>query len=334
MPTTALNITLPTVGGSRNSWGGLNNQALQVLDDFVADVSPIGTIHMWSGSTAPTTAHSGVWLVCDGSAVSQTTYSDLYTILSPLQAVLDPSSNAGSGNFRLPDLRGRAPLGYVNNTTVNGRSSFDNTSRSIGANGGNENSTLTLSQTPTHTHTGSATAETNDVDPRTPGDNVNDDASTSVVSGDADLTDAGHSHTGEITNRVMDAWSTSQTGLGFGVSSADGTSYAIAIGRDGSTWYSGYNKSDTDYSDLSPSGTGYRGGTINTVSIADGTASITDSGHVHTIPDLTHNHSVSLTVTNQTTGGTGTLGQASPHSIVNPFFVVSFIILAKVPRVS
>ena len=166
MPTNALNITIPTVGGSRNSWGGLNNSALQVLDDFVADVSPIGMIHMWPSSSAPTTTHTGIWLICDGSGVSQTTYPDLYTILSPLQSVLDPSSNAGTGNFRLPDLRGRFPLGYVNNTTVNGRSSFGNTSRNAGASGGNETHTLTQTEIPSHTHTTSVTASINSVDPR------------------------------------------------------------------------------------------------------------------------------------------------------------------------
>ena len=329
MPTNALNITLATPGGSRNSWGGLVNNALQVLDDFVADVSPIGTIHMWSGATPPTTTHTGVWLLCDGSAVSQATYPDLYSVLSPLQAQLDPSSDAGSGNFRVPDLRGRLPLGYVNNTTANGRSSFDNTSRTIGTSGGEENSTLTLSQIPTHTHAGTGTATTNDVDPRTPGDNVNSNASTSVASGTASLTDSGHSHTGEITNRVSASWSTSQTGLGFNDPYWDGTGYAISLNRAG-----GYNASSAYYSNMSPSGSGYRQGTINTVSIADGNANITDSGHTHTIPDLTHSHSINLTITNQTTGGTGTLGQASSHSIVNPYYVVNFIILAKVPRVS
>ncbi len=332
MPTTALNMTLGTVGGSRNSWGGLLNQSLQVIDDYVADVTPIGTISMWSGATTPTTNHSGVWLICDGSAVSQTTYADLYTILSPLQAQLDPSSNAGSGNFRLPDLRGRGPLGYINNTTANGRGSFDNTSQSIGASGGTENSTLTLSQIPTHTHTGSGTATTNDVDPRTPGANVNSNASTSVVSSTANVTDSGHVHSGEITNRVMASWSSTQTGLGFGESSADGTSYAITLAR--GTSEGQYNTPDMAYSNMSPSGSGYRQGTINTVTVASGSANITDSGHTHTIPDMTHSHSVSVTVTNQTTGGTGTLGQASSHSILNPYFVVNFIILAKVPRVS
>lgn|SRR5512136_62918 len=37
-----------------------------------------GEIRMWSGLTAPTG-----WLICDGTAVSRTTYADLYSVIAP-----------------------------------------------------------------------------------------------------------------------------------------------------------------------------------------------------------------------------------------------------------
>ena len=295
MPTNSLNIPLPTVGGSRNSWGGLTNNALQIIDDFVGDVSPIGTINMWSGSTAPSTTHSGVWLLCDGSGVSQTTYPDLYTILSPLQAQLDPSNTAGTGNFRIPDLRGRLPLGYINTQTANGRSSFDNTSRTIGASGGDETSTLSLSQIPTHTHTADVVASSTKVDPRDGTSAYTDSDNTSAFTGNtqSSTTSITFDHTHQVTsNRTFYLDSSAPSGT---LRPIHSYSYASHM----SSTHNG-----------------------NAVTSGSPSTSITDPGHDHTVsgtlPNLDHNHPLSVAVTNQNTGGTGTLGQASSHSIVIP----------------
>lgn len=63
---------------------------------------PTGAILPYGGATAPSN-----FLLCDGSAVSRTTYVDLFAILS---------TNYGVGNgtttFNLPNLKGRFPLGY------------------------------------------------------------------------------------------------------------------------------------------------------------------------------------------------------------------------------
>lgn len=61
-----------------------------------------GTILIWSGLTAP----SG-WQLCDGSAISRSTYAALFAITS---------TRFGAGNgtttFNVPDLRGKFPVGY------------------------------------------------------------------------------------------------------------------------------------------------------------------------------------------------------------------------------
>lgn len=64
---------------------------------------PVGSMMIYAGSSAPTG-----WLFCDGSAVSRTTYSGLFTVVS---------SNFGSGDgsttFNLPNPDVNANLKYI-----------------------------------------------------------------------------------------------------------------------------------------------------------------------------------------------------------------------------
>ena len=102
-----------------------------------ATINLTGFISMYAGSTAPTG-----WLMCDGSAVSRTTYADLY-------AVIGTTYGAGNGSttFNVPDLRGRVPVGYKSSDTA-----FD----TLGETGGEKTHTLTTTEMPSHTHTPSS----------------------------------------------------------------------------------------------------------------------------------------------------------------------------------
>lgn len=62
-----------------------------------------GMISMFGSATPPTG-----FLNCDGSAVSRTTYADLFAVLSTTYGVGD-----GSTTFNVPNLSGRFPLGYA-----------------------------------------------------------------------------------------------------------------------------------------------------------------------------------------------------------------------------
>lgn len=75
-------------------------------DTFIADLGvPIGAILPFAGANAP----SG-YLLCDGSEVEIVKYQDLYDVLGNTYGTI----RAGVGTFRLPDLRGRFPLGRDN----------------------------------------------------------------------------------------------------------------------------------------------------------------------------------------------------------------------------
>lgn len=65
------------------------------------EACPSGVIASFGGTTAPIG-----YLMCDGSAVSRTTYALLFAVIGTTYGVGD-----GSTTFNLPDLRQRFPLG-------------------------------------------------------------------------------------------------------------------------------------------------------------------------------------------------------------------------------
>lgn len=81
-----------------------NAAALQTTADLsasllagaISQLVPTGTVFHYAGSTAP----SG-WLLCDGSAVSRTTYAGLFASISTTFGTGD-----GSTTFNVPDTRG------------------------------------------------------------------------------------------------------------------------------------------------------------------------------------------------------------------------------------
>ncbi|MFZ5519276.1 MAG: phage tail protein [Candidatus Zhuqueibacterota bacterium] len=101
------------------------------IKDVTGYLAPVGTIAMYSGSTAP-----AGWLICDGSAVSSTTYADLY-------AVIGTTYGGTASSFALPNFKGRVPVGRDP-----GDSSFD----TLNEKGGEKTHTLTVDEMPSHTH--------------------------------------------------------------------------------------------------------------------------------------------------------------------------------------
>ena len=91
--------------------------------------TPPGTVVAFAGVTPP-----AGWLVCDGSEVSQTLYPRLFASVGATYGA------AAAGQFRVPDLRGRAPVGLdagANRVTAAG-------AQTLGAAGGIEQTTQVL----------------------------------------------------------------------------------------------------------------------------------------------------------------------------------------------
>lgn len=115
------------------AWGTLAFHT--TIDNHIADttihnVLPPGIIWAYSAAAAP----SG-FLLCDGAAVSRTTYAALFAVIG-----ITYGSGDGSTTFNLPDLRQRFPLGKA----------ASGTGSTLGGTGGNIDHTHTG---PSHTHT-------------------------------------------------------------------------------------------------------------------------------------------------------------------------------------
>lgn len=83
-----------------------------------------GMVFAYAGSSAPTG-----FLLCDGSAVSRTTYADLFALIGTTYGAGD-----GSTTFNIPDLRGSVIIASgtrVRTTTFDGASAVDPTTDQI-----------------------------------------------------------------------------------------------------------------------------------------------------------------------------------------------------------
>ena len=101
--TGATSLTTGTISGivtAPTATAGTNTQQLATTA-FVQQAGLVGQIAMWPTVSAPTG-----YLLCDGSAVSRTTYAALFAVVSTTFGAGD-----GSTTFNLPNYQGRTPLG-------------------------------------------------------------------------------------------------------------------------------------------------------------------------------------------------------------------------------
>jgi microcystin-dependent protein len=122
----------------------------------ITNRSEVGTIKPWGKATAP-----NGYLLCDGSAVSRTTYADLFGVIGTTYGTGDNSTT-----FNVPDLQGKFPQGKsgttnlattggANTVTVavtNNQAATNATNQSVTITGSIANTSLTTAQLASHAH--------------------------------------------------------------------------------------------------------------------------------------------------------------------------------------
>jgi len=163
-------------------------------------VVPVGGMTPYAGAAAPTN-----WLLCDGAAVSTTTYAALFAVTGhTYNGGVDP----GGGNFKLPDLRQKFPMGKA----------ASGTGATLGGTGGSKDAII-----PNHDHT--LANHTHTMKNHSHGlSNHSHDLSNHSHAGTTS-TDGGHSHT-PTGGAVQFAASHSAAGNGLASSPAEKATFS------------------------------------------------------------------------------------------------------------
>lgn len=252
---TAVNITATSGMTAPTMAPGTNTTAVATTAFVTAAVVagtpsgiPAGSIFAWGGSAAP-----AGFLLCDGSAVSRTTYATLFGAIST-----DWGTGDGSTTFNLPDPRGKALIGAGTGSGL--------TNRVRATSGGAETLVLSTANLPVHDH-GGATTGAGAVG-TTDGQNATGSISTSAM----------HSHSSGSLVAALGAGGGITMAAGGSTNNSARFSYA-GTGGGGvvTTGYTGVNS-------LITGDTGLDGAHAHTFSPTAHAHNVTVNSHTHPIP--------------------------------------------------
>lgn len=297
--TSSLDLTTLTTTGDVTVGGTLS----------VSGATPIGALMPYVGSTAP----DSFWLICDGAAVSRTTYATLFAIVGTTYG-----SGNGSTTFNLPNLKGRTVVGYDS-----GQTEFN----ALGKTGGEKTVTLATTQIPAHSH------------PVTIDNSSSLNHRHSIEHNHGSFTSgsgSSHSHSGTFASSGhYHSWRMAFHDYYYKNAGANAgmISYGAYRWHNGS-WGSGQNLT-TNTSTVNTSSTyasvdhavfysdGTTAGPSNTAGVGD------ESSHSHSVdpPNYTGNSGYS-DLTHSHTGSTTDTGDGGSHNNLQPYMALNYLIKA------
>ena len=129
---------------------GLKRISRSSLFSSISGLTPIGSIMPYAGTTEP-----GGWKFCNGQELSQGLFETLFEIIG---FAYGPEVEVTAGFFKVPDLRGRFPLGNLEMggsapsvTSPDTRTRGSNAS-TLGASDGSDDVTIGVDNLPEHQH--------------------------------------------------------------------------------------------------------------------------------------------------------------------------------------
>jgi microcystin-dependent protein len=96
---------------------------------------------MWPAASPP-----GGYLICDGTAYSQTGYAALFSIISTIYNTQEGMPDPGPGLFRVPNFQGRVALGAGQSSAAGA------TNHALASSGGEETHVLVIAELAAHAH--------------------------------------------------------------------------------------------------------------------------------------------------------------------------------------
>jgi microcystin-dependent protein len=189
-------------------------------------LAPTGAIFLWPATTAP-----GGYLICDGTAYSQTGYSALFSIISTSYNTAAGATDPGPGMFRVPNFQGRVALGTGQSNAAGA------TAHALASTGGEETHVLVLAELASHKHNVTDSGHAHVIPAHGHGWNDNNHAHISPSHGHG-FYDPSHSH-------VIDLYTSNFTVQGVNRAESPGGSANYTRGTRGAgTGCSVYNSGD------------------------------------------------------------------------------------------